>query len=428
MLTEQQIINPTRPIHFQAANRLGQLRPDRAAGVLNDIASGNIGRASILLVDIRERFGRRAVNNIMNSMPSQVKRSAIEFISNMPTFDAAKFRKDVLKMPADEAYALSHHAWQNIYPLADYNHSRLHAYYSGFSEQDIRSIISAADASHQAFAPLFFDADASDTNISEFYRWAGALFPADSYGYHSIWEKMTLAGGTSQFEVRLPKGPGFDGTGVQFHQCCHTAIAARSFFSQLGMPSEVLHFMLPSKFTHNAAVIFSPGIIGIKTTLVDASPFARAFSEQQMANVVPMSWNLIRSDTNDTHCFAKQIYIDDMGGNSLPWFSHQLGHGTNLIGFVHVVVRYDRSIASKADNEGYTSLLPELEIILTSPDRRFTNFGLPILRGNGDEISFLWSGIQRARLGATMIDAIEAASLEPARHFIQMLQGFKIIR
>ena len=203
-----------------------------------------------------------------------------------------------------------------------------------FNDAQLDALLSNAAKFKSHFIPPEYGVSPeSPQSLKAFYVWAKENFPTENYGYQMAADKLARKDPYSSY-VLPPRMEHRDDSPNGFHQCFHTALAARGYFSQLGIPSEFFHVGLPG-LSHNVAVAYFNSDGRILPHFIDASPFRRICQAKNISAISPVAWPSII----DLENFAFPIERISFGGTAggIPWFGEELANQNGvLLGFAAV--------------------------------------------------------------------------------------------
>ena len=433
-LYEAQIINPSKPIQFRAAAYLAAQSPKRTAAVLSDISRDNPGRAAALLVDINNLAGNAFSASIRGALSSGPRSLISESIEKMPTRDAARFMIDVLGKPAFEALAPAHAAWSTMDPETSANNDYLTHIY-GENASEIAQIVSSSMNFRSIFDLPVIGSD--QEGLTGFYSWAAKIFPPENYGYQNVWDQIKPGSG----DATLPKTKHLDGKKGQPHQCFHTATAARGYFSQLGIPTEVFCFTVPYYGSHNVAVAFLEHGDKFSPALVDASPFRGGYSLRSAADFRPFDWNGISTANDFKYPLVRQATMWAKSPGSIPWACIPLENGMHTILSAEILQRLkhpNRALergTAEYYGRGETTRSIGFSVGLIMPDKNSCfEFELPIKARNRkkpidikDISAYQLEAFHKEVGPQTILSLIIDAAQSPAMRFLSMIKGSGLI-
>lgn len=427
-LNEAQIINPTRPIQFRAAAYLAAQSHKRTASVLSVISSDNPGRAASLLVDINNLTGTDYSTSVRSSLGRSARRLISESIERMPTLDAAKFRTDVLDLSENESLGLSHAAWLNMDEKTGSDREYLeHIYAMPFSE--MRGVVSAANDHGGLFSSPVMESGCRA--FSDFYSWAAGTFLPANYGYQSVYDRI----GVENSEASIPKTKHLDGKKGQFHQCFHTATAARGFFSQAGYPAEVFCMTVPGYGSHNVAVVYEEHNGTFTPFIADASPFRGGYSLNSVTDWRPFSWKGIREVNDFKYPLLRQASLWSKSAGGIPWACIPFENGMQLILNAEIVdaLKYPMRAFERGTAEYYgrgeTVRNFGFSANVIMPDKSECNDIYFLIRNNGRKSPISKKGFEKYELESfaknvgpeRLLDLMIEAAQTPAMRFLELL-------
>lgn len=363
------LVTPDRPCHLRTARLLGtiagQSSPEEAAGILSRIYEQDPQRAGLLAVDIACQSSSGTAAGIIEATGK--KDDFIGIISSLPTIDAAKFLHSWLRPgnSVDSALSYAKHfaAWQTLSPGITSSIPYIEHHYGNWILPHLGALEGRSSPERRNFGPLV--ESSSHPAVKAFYDWASRCFPDHKYGYHSAAEGLS---NPKKYNISVPDDEDIDGFSGSSHQCMNTAIAARGFMAQHGIPADVLYVKVPTGehgegIYHDITAAFIKDGAGYSPVMIDASPFRGLYSDRTLINLsehdvyrkahpsyvvryAPMDWAALSAKLPLTYNILEEFSTrytcsgnsdgDSVASGGMPWFYAKLGSGRVMFGFASI--------------------------------------------------------------------------------------------
>jgi hypothetical protein len=344
--------------HYRMVESLGKLLTHKGSTAvaqrLDAVAEADPRRAAIALADLyadrkplenhracyeetlayNKQMTQTTASMVRVIVRLQRRDDVLEALEALPTLDAYRFRTDVLKHKLIEAVILTSAAVLRVAGGTDLPEivcmNWLQEAERGALRERISSIISQRFESLANEPVLGLRNQVVLQQFHELVQRSG-LFSIEKYGYAEVSNTLQRAkdvGGVAQ--VHVPWGESFDLPHPDCHQCNDSALTARSYFSGMGIPSDVWIVNIGSTLHNVTVVYFSEGDKFVPV-VVDASPYGGMYSvrtPQGMEHIDfcnPVGIQEIRATramTMPIMC-GDHFYGTKLNG-LIPWFSQDL--------------------------------------------------------------------------------------------------------
>ena len=320
--------------------------PRRAAILLSDLYSYRKpleDRDHTYLEHRAYETGMKRTTASMNRVVSHLQNrdSVLEQLSQLPTLDAYRFRREVLAHTLNDSAVLPSAAVLRITGERDIPE----IVWSGYLADKERDLFSQniADVMRQRFASPVDKPTLSpryQTLLEHFHERVRVenLFPLERYGYAGISKELERAKDSyGVAQVALPWRKNLDLPNPDCHQCHDSALTARSYFSALGIPADIWVVGIGDTL-HNIAVVYFPEANGFTPVVVDASPYGGMYSveapngKKQVTFFNPVGIQEVRRIRGSTMPIMSGdgFYKARING-LLPWFCQDLSKGKGRI-------------------------------------------------------------------------------------------------
>ncbi len=280
-----------------------------------------------------------SMNRVLSHL--QHREGVLEELSQLPTLDGYRFRRQVLGHSLNESAVLPSAAVLRITTDSDIPEIICNGYLADRDKGILKEQI--ARALEQRFTPLADQPTLNPRNhalLERFYEVVRNenLFPIEKYGYAGVSKELERAKdnyGVAQ--VVIPWSKNFDLPNPNCHQCHDSALTARSYFSALGVPSDLWIATIGGTL-HNVTIVYFPEANGFTPVVVDASPYGGMYSVEPQNGQKHLTFHnpvgmqevrAIRARAMPIMC-GDAFYRARING-LLPWFCHDLPKGKGRI-------------------------------------------------------------------------------------------------